>query len=118
MDSPATIQAWIRANNMVGTWIINSVSPKLQASIIYRETTLEIWNVLRDTFCHKNGAKTFNLQKQISELHQGEVLITDYFTQLKVLWDQLQSFCPFPLCTCVKCQCNVNQRLTELQAKE
>ena len=61
MDSPSAIQAWIHANNMVGTWIINSVSLKLQASIIYRETALEIWNDLRDTFYHKNGPKTFNL---------------------------------------------------------
>ena len=99
---------------MVGTWIINSVSSKLQANIIYKETTLEIWNDLRDTFCHKNGPKTFNLHKQILELYQGEVSITDYFTQLKVLWDQLQSFSPFPLCTCGKCQCNVNQRLMGL----
>ena len=61
MDSPSAIQAWIHADNMVGTWIINSVSLKLQASIIYRETALEIWNDLRDTFYHKNGPKTFNL---------------------------------------------------------
>ena len=61
MDSPFAIQAWIHADNMVGTWIINSVSLKLQASIIYRETALEIWNDLRDTFYHKNGPKTFNL---------------------------------------------------------
>ena len=69
VDSPSAIQAWIRADNMVRTWIINSVSSKLQASIIYRDIALEIWNDLRDTFCHKNGPKTFNLQKQISELH-------------------------------------------------
>jgi len=41
----------------------------------------------------------FNIQKQIVELHQGEQSITDYFTQLKVLWDQLQNFSPFALCT-------------------
>ena len=29
MDSPFAIQAWIHADNMVGTWIINSVSLKL-----------------------------------------------------------------------------------------
>ena len=103
IDSPTEIQARIRADNMVGTWIINSVSLRLQASIVYRETTLEIWNDLRDTFYHKNGPKIFNLPKQISELHQGEVSITDFFTQLKVLWDQLQSPSPFPLCTCGKC---------------
>ena len=90
----------------------------IQASIIYRDTALEIWNDLKETFFHKNGPKIFNLQKQISELHQGETLVTDFFTQLKVFWDQLQSFSPSPLCTRGKCQCNVNQRLTNLQAKE
>ena len=50
VNSPTNIQAWIRADNIVGTWIINSVSPKLQGSIIYRDTSFEIWTELRDTF--------------------------------------------------------------------
>ena len=84
VDSPSAIQAWIHADNIVRTWIINSVSPMIQASVIYRDTTLEIWKDLKETFCHKNGSKIFNLYKQISELHQGETSITDFFTQLKV----------------------------------
>ena len=43
VNSPTTVQAWIRADNIVGTWIINSVSPKLQGSIIYGDTAFEIW---------------------------------------------------------------------------
>ena len=82
VDLPSAIQAWIQANNMVGTWIINSVSPKIQASIIYREIVLEIWTNLKDTFCQRNGPKVFNLQKHIGKLHQGEQSITNYFTQL------------------------------------
>ena len=50
VNSPTAIQAWIRIDNIVGTWIINSVSPKLQGSIIYRDTSFEIWTELRDTF--------------------------------------------------------------------
>ena len=50
VNSPTAIQAWICADNIVGTWIINSVSPKLQGSIIYRDTSFEIWTELRDTF--------------------------------------------------------------------
>ena len=103
---------------MVGNWIINSVSPKIQASIIYIDTALEIWIVLKDTFCQGNGPKVFNIQKQIAKIHQGEQSITDYFTQLKLLWDQLQNYSPFPLCTCGKCVCGINQRLADLQAKE
>lgn len=101
---------------MMGTWIINLVSPKIQAGIIYKDTTLEIWNDLKETFCKGNGPKIFNLQKQIAELHQSEAFITDFFTLLKVLWDQLQNFNHFPLCTRGKCLCNVNYRLTDLQA--
>ena len=50
MNSPTAIQAWIHADNKVATWIINSVSPKLHGSIIYRDTAFEIWTELRDTF--------------------------------------------------------------------
>ena len=80
VNSPIAAQAWVRVDNMVGTWIINSVSPKLQGSIIYRDTALEIWTDLQDTFCQGNGTKVFNIQKQIDEIHQGEQSLTDYFT--------------------------------------
>ena len=80
VDSPSAVQVWIQADNMVGAWIINSVSPKIQASIIYKVTTLEIWTDLKDAFCQGNGPKVFNIQKRIAKLHQGEQSIIDYFT--------------------------------------
>nr|XP_023894220.1 uncharacterized protein LOC112006153 [Quercus suber] len=103
---------------MVGTWLTNLVSSKLQASIIYEDTTLEIWNDLKNHFAQTNGPRVFNLQKDIAGLHQGEMSITDFFTQLKVFWDQLQNLSPFPSCTCGKCICNINKRLTDLQVRE
>lgn len=69
VDLPLVVQAWIRVDNKVRTWIINSISPKIQASIIYRDIALEIWIDLKETFCQGNGPKVFNLQKQIAELH-------------------------------------------------
>ncbi|XP_057965307.1 uncharacterized protein LOC131155874 [Malania oleifera] len=118
MNSPNAIQAWVRAYNMVGTLIINFVSPKLQGSSIYRDTALEIWTDLRDTFSQGNGIKIFNIQKQIVEIHHGKQSLTDYFTQLKILWDQLQNLNPFLQCTCGQCVCGINQKLQDLQAKE
>jgi len=38
VNSPTTAQAWIHADNMVGTWIINSISPKLQGSFVTLQT--------------------------------------------------------------------------------
>ena len=115
---PSAVQAWIRCDNMVGTWLTNLVSPKLEASIIYEDTALGIWNDLRNRLAQQNGSKIYNLQKEITDLHQGETSIIDVFTQLKVLGDQLQNNSPFPSSTCGKCTCNVNKRLTDLQSRE
>ena len=60
---PLTIHARITCDNMVGTWLTNSKSPKLQASIVYEDTTFKIWTELRDRFSQKNGPRIFNLQK-------------------------------------------------------
>ena len=73
---------------------------------------------MKNRFAQTNGPRVFNLQKDIAELHQGEMSITDFFTQLKVFWDQLQNLSPFPSCTCGKCICNINKRLTDLQVRE
>jgi len=42
VSTPSTVQAWIRYDNMVGTWLTNLISPKLQANIIYEDIALEI----------------------------------------------------------------------------
>ena len=45
----ATIDAWIRRDKMVGSWLMKVVSPQIRVSITYRDIALEIWNDLRDT---------------------------------------------------------------------
>jgi len=42
ISTSSAVQAWIKCDNMVGTWLTNSVSLKLQSSIIYEDTALEI----------------------------------------------------------------------------
>ena len=42
VSTPSAIQTWIRCDNTVGTWLPNSVSPKIQASTVYEDTALEI----------------------------------------------------------------------------
>lgn len=38
--------------------------------------------------------------------HQGDLTVTDYFTKLKTIWDELENFRPLPFCKCViACSC-------------
>ena len=61
VSTSSAIQAWIRCDNMVGTWLTNLVSPKLQASIIYKDMALEIWTNLRNWFAQSNGPRIYNI---------------------------------------------------------
>ncbi|KAL0009562.1 hypothetical protein SO802_011064 [Lithocarpus litseifolius] len=116
VKTPSTIQAWIRCNKMVASWILNSVSQEIATSIIY--TALEIWNNLKERLSQRNGLRIFQLQKDIVGITQGQSSITSYFTQLKVLWDELQNVQPFPVCSCGSCTCNLGQKLSDLQHQD
>jgi len=60
---------------------------------------------------------------QANTLHQGDLCVSDYFTKLRILWDELESFRPDPICTCKpKCSCPLssilNQRKLEDQSMQ
>ncbi|XP_061368048.1 uncharacterized protein LOC133311050 [Gastrolobium bilobum] len=40
------------------------------------------------------------LQEDIYRLQQGEKPVTEFFTQIKTMWDELESLKPLPTCTC------------------
>ena len=59
--NPLLVQAWSKCNNMVVSWILNCVPPKILASVVYKNTALEVWTDLKKRFSQKNGPKLFQL---------------------------------------------------------
>lgn len=49
-DDHLLISAWIRCNNMVVSWLRNSISPQIYSSVMYLDSAYEIWLDLRDRF--------------------------------------------------------------------
>ena len=81
--TPLEKLAWSKNNSMISSWILNSVSPHITASVIYRDTALEVWNALRNRFSQANGPRISQLQKQISTAMQGDSTVTSFFTGLQ-----------------------------------
>jgi len=48
------------------SWLINSVSKEIAASIIYIDSTTDMWKDLQDRFSHLNGPRVFQLQQKMS----------------------------------------------------
>ena len=116
--TPLEKKGWSKCNSMISSWILNCVSPHITASVIYRNTALEVWNVLKNRFSQANGPWISQLQKQISTVMQGDSTVTSYFTVLQASWDQLLNFRPLPCGSCGKCTCGVNDKINSLQHQD
>ncbi|KAJ1429088.1 Gag-polypeptide of LTR copia-type [Sesbania bispinosa] len=74
-DDPQ-LAAWFRCNNVVISWLYNSVSKEIVASIMYFRLASEIWNDLK---IHgyppgfKNKSKGPNVVAQVSDSSTGTV---------------------------------------------
>ncbi|KAI3515186.1 hypothetical protein L1887_13951 [Cichorium endivia] len=92
--------AWRRCNDMIISWMLNSLSRDIAESVLYSETAHEIWTELDDRYGQANGAKLYQLQKNLREIVQGNSNIATYFTRMKKYWDELNTISLIPTCTC------------------
>jgi len=58
-DSYAT---WSRCNDMVHSWIINTLIPEITDNVIYNYTTAhEVWEDLHERFSESNAPRIFEI---------------------------------------------------------
>ncbi|KAL5548032.1 hypothetical protein UlMin_003263 [Ulmus minor] len=103
--------SWIRNNNMAMSWILNSVSKEISASIMFASSAREIWLDLKDRFQQKNGPRIFQLKRELMNLRQDQNSVSIYFTKLKTIWEELSNY--RPNCSCGKCSCGGVKHLNE-----
>ncbi|XP_019224022.1 PREDICTED: uncharacterized protein LOC109205734 [Nicotiana attenuata] len=102
--SSPSFKAWNRCNDMVISWLLNSLSKEIDESVLYSKTAKEIWKELEDRFGQSNGALLYQLQKELSDLVQGNSDVVGYYTKFKRIWDELDSFDTCVYCSC-ECSC-------------
>jgi hypothetical protein len=101
-----TFRAWNRCNQLVSSWILNSVSPSIAQSVVFLENAIDIWNELRERFSQSDLVRISELQQEIYALKQESRSVTDFYSDLKVLWEELELYLPIPTCTCHhRCVC-------------
>ena len=101
--------AWRRCNNMVVSWIVHSVATSIRKSVLWMDKAEDIWRDLRSRYSQGDLLRISDLQQEASTLKQGALTITEYFTRLRVIWDEIENFRPDPVCTCnIRCSCSVS----------
>ncbi|KAK4273001.1 hypothetical protein QN277_021477 [Acacia crassicarpa] len=100
--------AWERCNMMVLSWLTRSLSPTIAQSILWIDQASEVWEDLRARFSQNDVFRLADLQEDIQNLKQGDLSVSDYFTKLKILWDELLVIRPIVSCSCnPRCHCGM-----------
>ncbi|XP_074377604.1 uncharacterized protein LOC141719121 [Apium graveolens] len=99
VNSPLCAQ-WERVNDLVITWILNSVADDISDGLNYVTIAAEVWNELRERFSGVSGRRIFQVLKDIHSLEQGNKSVEVYFHKLKGLWDEYVVLEPTIDCVC------------------
>lgn len=90
---------------LIYSWVMNSILESIAQSIVFLENSIDVWKKL-EIFSSRDLIRISSLQQEIYNLRQGSLSVTKFFTKLKVLWEELESYMPMPVCSCrVKCAC-------------
>ncbi|XP_057432108.1 uncharacterized protein LOC130724856 [Lotus japonicus] len=103
----ANFEAWDRCNSMIHSWILNSVTISIANSIVFLENVCDAWRDLRDRFSQGDLVRISELHNEISNLKQNSKYVSEYYTELKILLEELEHYRPIPQCRCtVPCRCD------------
>ncbi|GKB96479.1 pyridoxal 5'-phosphate synthase-like subunit PDX1.2, partial [Tanacetum coccineum] len=114
------LQRWIRCDYMVSCWILNSMVAELSEAFLYAQSAAELWKEIAERYGQSNGPLIYQLQRELSNVSQGNLTIAAYFNKLKRCWDELHNLNGIPVCSCGKmqeCSCNLVDKFLEIEGK-
>jgi hypothetical protein len=74
MEEDLNFAAWVRCNNLVHSWIINSITPSIAESVVFIEHAVDVWNDLNDQFMCGDRNRVAQLHQEIANLKQGHTV--------------------------------------------
>ncbi|KAK4417314.1 hypothetical protein Salat_2557000 [Sesamum alatum] len=117
-DDSSEIEDWWMVNSMLVAWVFNTIEPSLRSTITYMENVKDLWEDLRQRFSIGNRPRVQQLKADIANCKQAGQAVVSYYGRLKMMWDELVSYEPIPVCQCSGCKCNITAELMKKQENE
>lgn len=89
---------WERANAVVCSWILGSLSEPIYASHASTEHAYDMWTELYETYHKLDGSVIFNIHQKINALSQNGQTVSDYYNKLDTLWKEFDGLTNLPEC--------------------
>ncbi|KAH7557120.1 hypothetical protein JRO89_XS11G0050600 [Xanthoceras sorbifolium] len=99
---PSWSKSMILALTAKNKIVTHSVEPDLAKGVVHAKMARQVWEDFKDQFSQKNAPAIYQIQKSLATLSQGTMTISAYFTKLKSVWDELDTYCPISACNQMK----------------
>lgn len=90
-DGSPLERQWHRCNDLIISWLTNSMTKEITRSVEFSELAKDIWIELEDHYGKVDAARVFELKKDLAHISQGSLDIASYFNKIKQLWDEIAS---------------------------
>ncbi|KAA0035729.1 Retrovirus-related Pol polyprotein from transposon TNT 1-94 [Cucumis melo var. makuwa] len=86
------LSAWRCNNDVIASWIINSISKEIAASLVYGGIVKEIWDDLKERYRQSNGPHIYRLRKDLVTTTQGNLPVEVYYAKITTIWQELVEY--------------------------
>ncbi|KAF3777993.1 hypothetical protein EJ110_NYTH44602 [Nymphaea thermarum] len=95
LEKTRKYDAWNEDNNIVMSWIRNSVGSRIAPTIAYYIKARDMWSFLKKTYSHAtNVIKILLLEEELCNIRQGDQDLSQYFATLTAAYEQLKALRP------------------------
>ena len=86
-------RTWKVENNLVMSWLINSMTNEIGENFLLYSTAQEIWEAAKEFYSSKeNTSEIFETESSLHDLRQGDLNVTQYYGILTRHWQRLDVF--------------------------
>ena len=66
---------WKKADCLVLSWLLNSISKDISESFIYASSSRDLWLKIESRFGESNGPMIYHIQREIRTTNQGNLVV-------------------------------------------
>ncbi|XP_062001270.1 uncharacterized protein LOC133718447 [Rosa rugosa] len=93
--SSSEYESWLSNDQLVMSWLLNSMEPKLAEIFSYSESSRHLWDAVKDMYGNlNNAARVFQLKNDLAGIQQGNLSFVQHLGNLKAQWNELDMYRP------------------------
>ena len=89
----AKLKKWKLENNLVMSWLLNTMTNEIEENFMHFSTAQEIWDATKETYSSvDNTSAIFEIKSLTHDLRQGISFVIEHFNTLTHYWQQLDIY--------------------------